>query len=149
MKNLLISACLLILVACGKTNDQSGHNHDGDANGDNPNKALYDQVMDIHDEVMPKMEDLYKAKKALEERIAANPNMAADQKKELEGMISGLDSANMAMMDWMHNFNPLPDSVDQEAAREYLETEMERIRKVRDLTNETLEKVKSAAEKKE
>ncbi len=52
------------------------------------------------------------------------------------------------MMDWMHNFQPLPDSADQEKAREYLESEMERVMKVRELTNETIEKVKSVTTKK-
>ena len=145
MKNLLIAATLLMLFACGKTSEHAGHDMDNE--GDSPNQALYNQVMDIHDEIMPKMEDLYQSKKELLEKIASSPGMPADQKKDLENMIAALDSANNAMMDWMHNFNPRPDSTDQEAAREYLETEMERIKKVRDLTNETLEKAKSATGK--
>ena len=148
MKSLLIVTSFLILISCGKTADQSGHHHGGDTDTDNPNKALYDQVMDIHDEVMPKMDDLYKLKQELQEKIANTPSMVEDQKKELENMISNLDSTSNAMMDWMHNFSPLPDSTDQEKAREYLESEIERIKKVRDLTNETLEKAKSIAGKK-
>ena len=152
MKPFLFAASLLLLVACGKTRDTSGHNHQEDENTDsvsqNANRALYDQVQDIHDEVMPKMEDLYNLKKELQEEIANAPGMVAKRKKELKDMISNLDSASKAMMDWMHHFNPLPDSVDQEKAREYLETEMESIKKVRDLTNETLEKAKGVAAKK-
>ena len=152
MKPFLFAASLLLLVACGKTRDTSGHKHQEDVNTDsvsqNANRALYDQVQDIHDEVMPKMEDLYNLKKELLEEIAKTPGMVATRKKQLEDMISNLDSASKAMMDWMHYFNPLPDSADQEKAREYLETEMERIKKVRDLTNETLEKAKSIAAKK-
>ena len=140
MKNLLLATSFLVLVACGGTSEHA--NHDMDMEGDSPNQALYNQVIDIHDEVMPKMEDLYKFKKACQEKIANTPTMPAEQKKDLENTIVELDSANNAMMDWMHNFNPKPDSTDQEAAREYLETEMERIKKVRDLTNETLEKAK-------
>ncbi len=148
MKKLIIACSFLILLSCGKTSDHSGHNEGNSDNGDNPNQALYDQVMDIHDEVMPKMEDLYKMKKDLQDKIASTPDMVVEQKKELESMISNLDSASNAMMGWMHEFNPLPDSTDQEAAREYLENEMERIKKVRDQTNETLEKAKSIIEKK-
>ncbi len=149
MKKLLIASSLLILVSCGKTSDHGDHDRAGDSdNGDSPNQALYDQVMDIHDEVMPKSEDLYKLKKALQDKIANTPGMLEDQRKELERMISNLDSTSSAMMDWMHNFNPLPDSTDQEAAREYLENEMERIKKVRERTNEALEKAKSMIEKK-
>lgn len=147
MKNFLIITSLLVLIACGKSSEHEEHGMDGDADTDSPNQALYNQVMDIHDEVMPKMEDIYKLKKGFLEDIANSPDMPADKKKELQSLISALDSANNAMMDWMHHFNPRPDSTDQEAAREYLETEMERIKKVRDLTNETLEKAKTKSEK--
>jgi hypothetical protein len=148
MKPLLIAGAFLVMISCGKTSDHTGHDQGAADTGENPNQALYDQVMGIHDEVMPKMEDLYKAKKELSDKIASSPNMAAEQKKELEDMIAGVDSASNAMMDWMHNFNPLPDSTDQEAAREYLENEMERIMKVRDRTSETLEQAKAVIEKK-
>ncbi|MEJ0056497.1 MAG: hypothetical protein WDN75_13110 [Bacteroidota bacterium] len=145
MKTFLIACSFLVLIACGKSGDHSNHDMHGDSGSENPNQALYDQVMGIHDEIMPKMEDVYKLKQTLEEKIANTPNMVEDQKKELQAMIAKLDSSNNAMMEWMHQFNPLPDSTDQEKAREYLETEMERIKKVRDLTNETLEKAKDIA----
>lgn len=150
MNHFLFAATVFMLVGCGKTSDKAGHHDHGDSDSvaQNANRALYDQVQDIHDEVMPKMEDLYNLKKELQEEIARTPGMVTKRKKELEDMISNLDSASKAMMDWMHHFNPLPDSVDQEKAREYLETEMEGIKKVRDLTNETLGKAKSMAGKK-
>ena len=150
MNHFLFVATVFMLVGCGKTSDKAGHHDHGDSDSvaQNANRALYDQVQDIHDEVMPKMEDLYNLKKELQEEIARTPGMVTKRKKELEDMISNLDSASKAMMDWMHHFNPLPDSVDQEKAREYLETEMEGIKKVRDLTNEALGKAKSMAGKK-
>jgi hypothetical protein len=54
------------------------------------------------------------------------------------------------MMSWMHRiheFNPLADSVNQEKAREYLESEMEEIRKVKELMTESIEKAKAEAKK--
>ncbi len=116
--------------------------------GDSPNEALYNQVMDVHDEVMPKMGDIYKLKKELQEQIAKSPDMVVERKQQLEQIISNLDSASNAMMEWMHKFNPLPDSVDQEQAREYLESEMERVKKVRDLMNETIEKAETEVKNK-
>ena len=137
---------VFLLAACGKPSEHS--DHDDSSEGDNPNEALYNQVMDVHDEVMPKMEDLYSLKKELLEKIAKAPGIAPSRKKEIEDIIAGLDSANKAMMDWMHDFKPLPSTADQENAREYLENEMESIKKVRDLTNETLEKAKAIKEMK-
>ena len=65
----------LILIACGKTSEHAGHDMDGDNDNDSPNQALYNQVMDIHDEVMPKMEDIYKLKKDFLEEIANTQGM--------------------------------------------------------------------------
>ncbi|MBY0434567.1 MAG: hypothetical protein K2U26_10705 [Cyclobacteriaceae bacterium] len=139
MKNLLFIPLMLVALSCGKPSEHSGHEHDGDANGDNPNQALYDQVMSIHDEVMPKMEDLYKVKKELEDKIANTPNMVAEEKAKLEKRIARVDSISNLMMDWMHGFNPLPDSADQELAREYLETELEKVKKVKEAMLEALQ----------
>ncbi|CAN5300553.1 hypothetical protein BH09BAC3_BH09BAC3_18890 [soil metagenome] len=147
MKSPIIVFFFLILASCGKTTDHSNHDN-GDAVTDNPNQALYDEVIDIHDEVMPKMEDIYGLKKTLEEKLANTPDLAAEKKAEIEKVIMSLDSANDAMMNWMHQFSPQPDSADRETAREYYETEMERIKKVRDITNETLVKAKALAEAK-
>ncbi|MBK5280123.1 MAG: hypothetical protein JJE09_14795 [Bacteroidia bacterium] len=136
----------LILTACGKSTEHSDHDN-GSSDGDSPNEALYNQAMEVHDEVMPRMNDIYKLKKDLQEQIANTPDMVVERKNQLVQIISNLDSANDAMMDWMHKFNPLPDSVEQEQAREYLEGEIERVKKVRTLVNESIEKAKAEASK--
>jgi hypothetical protein len=136
----------ILLAACGKTAEHSDHDS-AEADGESPNEALYNQVMDVHDEVMPRMEDIYTLKKNLQEQIANTPNMVVERKQQLEAIISNLDSANNAMMDWMHKFEPLPDSVDQEKAREYLESEIERIKKVKELMNESIEKAETEVKK--
>jgi hypothetical protein len=137
----LLFISLMILASCAKTGKQEDH-HDVTNTEENPNQALYDQVMDIHDEVMPKSEDIYQLKKELQEKVANTPNLIAEKKQELELVIAQLDSADQSMMDWMHHFHPLPDSADQEKARAYLESEMEKIKKVRELTSESIEKAK-------
>jgi hypothetical protein len=89
-------------------------------------------VMKIHDEVMPKLEDIYKKKEELKNKIASTPNMTEAEKKQIEGRIARLDSASEGMMDWMHKFNPLPDSTGEEKAREYLEGQIEQVKIVRE-----------------
>ncbi len=121
--------------------------HDTDqSNEEGPNQALYNQMMDVHDEVMPKMDDIMRLKRALQEEIAKTPDMVVERKQALEKVISNLDSASNSMMTWMHrihSFDPLADSVDQEKAREYLEFEMEEIRKVKELMMEAIERAKT------
>jgi hypothetical protein len=51
------------------------------------------------------------------------------------------------MMDWMHKFNPLPDTVDRQMAKKYLESEMERIKKVKEQMNKSIENAKMELEK--
>jgi hypothetical protein len=46
-------------------------------------------------------------------------------------------------MDWMHNFKPPVDSiVGEEKAREYLENEMEKVKKLKEDISEALESAK-------
>jgi len=138
---------LFLLAGCGKSTQHEHSEQEEGATGNNPNQALYDQVMDIHDEVMPKSDEIYTLKKEIQDKIAA-PNLATDKKKQLDQLIAELDSADHSMMDWMHKFKPLPDSANQELAREYLENEMERIKKVREQINGSLQKAKDELGKK-
>jgi Mg2+ and Co2+ transporter CorA len=133
----------LAILSCGKpSGDQSTSTSDIDTTS--TNQALYDQVMDIHDEVMPKMEDIYTLKKKLQDQIAATPDMVVEEKQALEKRIARLDSVGNLMMDWMHKFSPVADTVDQEVAREYLESEMEKIRRVREAMLEAIESEKGS-----
>lgn len=132
----------LIAWSCGqKSQDHGEHDHGtGDGTEGEGNQALYDEVMKIHDEVMPKMNDIYKLKEELKKQIAETPGLVEEKKKEIEGTIAKLDSASESMMVWMRNFNPLPDSLGEEQAREYLENEMEKVKKVKEDIMEALEK---------
>jgi hypothetical protein len=105
-------------------------------------KPLYDQVMDIHDEVMPKMNDLYKIKKQLQDSITNTPNMPGETKEEFQTTILLLDSASTSMMVWMREFNP-PDQKDKEAFKKYMESELVRVKKMREDVMKALEKGKA------
>ena len=132
MKTILpiLSLFLLSLVwSCGqKTQD---------------NQALYDEVMKVHDEVMPKMDDIYKLKQELKKQIADSATLAIEKRKTIESAILKLDSASENMMVWMRSFNPLPDSLGEEKARAYLEEQQEKIEKVKE---EMLEAINAAKE---
>lgn len=122
----------LLALSCG----QKSHEHDAHEHGDGAaveaegNQALYNEVMKLHDDGMAKMNDMYSAKGKLAGKIV--PGMPNEKKAELESAISKLDSAHTGMMEWMHQFSPLPDSTGVEQAREYLENEMEKVKKVKE-----------------
>jgi hypothetical protein len=137
---------LILVAGCGKSHEH--HDSEEESPINNPNQALYDQVMDIHDDVMPKSDENYQLKKEIKDKIATTTNSEHNKKKQLEQIVAELDSADHSMMDWMHKFKPLPDSANQELAREYLENEMERIKNVRELINGSLQKAKEELGKK-
>jgi len=135
MKVAYLLIIALAIVSCQKSTDHTRHN-DGAMESDSTNTILYNQVMDIHDEVMPQMEDLYNKQKELQEQLKANP--AADIKADIELRLHEIDSASKMMMDWMHEFDPPADTVDQEQKRAYLEAEMEKIKRVKQAINTVL-----------
>jgi hypothetical protein len=112
---LLIFFSIALLTACEKSNQD-----------------LYDEVMQVHDEVMPKMEDLYKAKVELKARTLDSPDIPESEKKAINDRIAQLDSASEGMMVWMRQFNPLPDSLGEDKARAYLEGEKQKVQKVKE-----------------
>jgi hypothetical protein len=134
---IILIVLLILATACGKSHThEQGHEH---VTGDSTNTALNEKVMGIHDEVMPKMQDLYNLKIKLQDTLAHSKSMAAEKKAEIQALILALDSTSTAMMDWMHHFNP-EVSKDQEKTREYLETQIEAINRIKEQTAEVIER---------
>jgi len=140
LTKLFLLLILLLINACGqKSHNHSDHEMDmsADSSG-NTNQVLYNQVMDIHDEVMPKTETLYNISKEL--KATLKEVKSGEEKQQLQTRIAYLDSVNNMMMDWMHEFKPLPDTTNEEAARAYYETNLEKVKKVKEAILMALEK---------
>ena len=69
---------ILILLGC---NSKSNNGLDSQNGNDSGNQALYDEVMKVHDEVMPKMNDIYKLKEDLKKEIANAPQLVENKQK--------------------------------------------------------------------
>jgi hypothetical protein len=143
----ILSILLVTAISCQQNSKEhdKDHAHDADAADvveTSGNQELYNEVMKIHDEVMPKMNDIHKLKQELKEKLTKAPKLTEAEKMEIDAMIAKLDSAGESMMDWMHKFQPIPDSLGEEKAREYLEGEIEKVKKVRENITEALEKAK-------
>ena len=140
--SITLLAILLFTWGCAQKNQDHGeHNHHHDeATG---NQALYDEVMKVHDEVMPKMNDIYKLKGELKKKISDTPDMPAEKKSAIESALVKLDSASESMMVWMRKFNPLPDSVGEAKATQYLEDQKVKVQKVKDDMLKAIEDAKA------
>ena len=106
---LLIS---IVIISCGPPKDPAY-------------EKLYDEVMVIHDDVMPKMTDINRAKKKLR-KLKDGTN-----EEQITTQIQELDAADEAMMSWMHEFDApeLPTLVEN---LEYLNAEKIKIQHVSD-----------------
>lgn len=130
--NVVLSALLACaLLTAGCQDKSADHHHTDDNVEESPNKALYDEVMAVHDEVMPKMNDLYKAKTELRKQLGT-PDLSEAEKQAIHKKIAQIEAADEGMMVWMRQFEPIPDSAGEKKAREYLESELIKVKKVKE-----------------
>ena len=123
----LVTITCIILVSCQKK-DSDDSSSGQPVVETSPNQILYEEVMDIHDEVMPKMSAIYLQKRRLSLKL---DSVSSDKKAEIQTAIQQLDSASEEMNIWMQQFQPKPDSTGVEEAREYLEDQMIKVKKVK------------------
>ncbi len=92
------------------------------ANFEDPNvQKMYDEVMFVHDEVMPEISTINKLKRQIKK--------LEEQDSLSQSMISDLANADEMMMSWMADFKP-DKSKDVEAQLDYLSKEKIKIDKV-------------------
>lgn len=104
--------------------------------------TLEQEVMAVHDEVMPKLGELNKDRKSLQTILKTTTD---DTKKaELLTAISALEKADDGMMDWMSDWKVPNEPTEQKA---YLEKEMIRITKVKTDMLESMKNAKLLKEK--
>ena len=101
-------------------------------------KALKNEVFDIHDEVMPKMGDLRRVRKALLLQADSLLKVDSTRASVLKSAADSIAVANDGMMEWMRNFNPDFEGTDEEVIN-YLNEQKRSITKVRDDMLGTLE----------
>jgi len=94
MKKVVFSLILLVAVCSCKTKKEN-----------EAKPTQMDVVIDIHDEVMPKMGTLARLAEELKSKVDTTA-----QGQQYEAAMKELQDANKAMMDWMGNFNDRFDS---------------------------------------
>ena len=100
--------------------------------------SLFSVVMGIHDEIMPKIQDIFNIKTALEDKLS-NSEVNNDS---LALIIDELKQAEAGMMNWMRSFKP-DKTVGHDSLMQYYRSEKEKIEKVKEEMESSLEKAKS------
>ncbi|MFC2187076.1 hypothetical protein ACFCT7_07120 [Fulvivirgaceae bacterium LMO-SS25] len=115
--------------------------------------SLKDEVMEIHDEVMPKMGEMNTLKNEL---LADADSLSADSSNvenlelsiDLKQIASELEEANKSMMDWMRNYKPTFDEQTHEEIMQYLEDQKVKAGEVKTKILTSIEKAKAKIAKK-
>jgi ABC-type microcin C transport system duplicated ATPase subunit YejF len=140
MRLYMLTFTLALLAGCSGKQEKTEA-----ADQKTDNQILYDRVMDVHDEVMPRMNDLEKIKRQLQETLQNGKDLTEEKRKELERKIALLDSASRSMMNWMYEFRP--DDLQGDSLKAYLENEMVRINHVKELILGTLKEFQTQPDK--
>jgi len=141
---LLIFGLLLLICGCGK-----------DANKDKA-VELEAEVMAIHDEVMPQMDDIMTLKSKLSKKIQSidslqnvgiSGNTLAEQKIKAADLNQKLNESDKLMMAWMHEYRgDSAKKLKSEEAVAYFEKEKEKILAVKQTTVKSIQEVKTFLE---
>jgi hypothetical protein len=151
----LIFSAVLLGCQSASENQHEGHNGHGKTNvPKTPADSLYTQVMDIHDQVMPKMGKIRGAQKQAQQLLDSLSSLPAKQaktvapyKQQLETLISDLNYADFAMDKWMVEFN-LDSAKDNLALRmAYLQSELDKVSNVKKAILGSLSKADSLLKK--
>lgn len=104
-------------------------------------QKLWDEMMAIHDEVMPAMGDIFKYSKGLKTYLDSTEVDAALE-AEIEAILEQLDKADEGMMDWMAELKQpgeLKKTLSEKEVLDYLKKESEKIKVVKTQMEESIE----------
>jgi hypothetical protein len=133
-------AATLFFAACG------GNEHQHEGGGKSMNEAavpemsendlLFEEVIALHDEAMPKMGKLKGYIKDLEQKIDSLNSLkdagSTALKAEYATLLTGLKGAEKGMFDWMDNFQPELEGVTEDSLKNYYSAEKAKAQAMKD-----------------
>ena len=122
---LLTLFLLLNLVSC-KNNDA---------------EVLHNEIMDIHDEVMPKTGEITYLYMSFRKKVETDSTISEDNKMELLKQADDLEKAEDEMMVWMNDYIPphkMRSSKNEKEIIEYLQNQKKIISDIKVHTNVSL-----------
>lgn len=136
MKYLCFAFCLVLMgmSGCNSTSNTTTSTSEvpdaAEAANQQLQSEMWDKVMVVHDEVMPKMSELNRIGRNLK-AVEAVPE---EMQPKVEAMLTTLDNAGEGMMAWMSGFKQLENlrkDMDHAGIMAYLKGEMEKIATVK------------------
>jgi hypothetical protein len=97
-------------------------------------QTLENQVMAVHDEVMPKMKEINELStqlRAIKSKLKENEVGKIESPAGLDDVVSGLKLAEQSMWDWMKSFSDTKAITQEDQLKAFYEKELEKINKVK------------------
>lgn len=124
-----------LTTACGNSSQQASSDSKFSQEQLDEQQKLWDELMEVHDEVMPKISSIHKLSRQLRNHQETTSGLSAEAGEQIEKVVTQLDNADESMFSWMNNLRqlkPLQDTEKHEAIVKYLKAEQEKMDKVRD-----------------
>jgi len=139
LNHLFLSLLVLSMIACGGNDGQVVE--EGDTTAEQAEEQLYEEVMTLHDEVMPKMGELMRLKSQLEEA-----EVSEEMQAKVDQAAQSLENAHEGMMEWMSGLKQLDgmgDDMTHEEIVDYLGAQKSSMAAIQDSTNASIERAKT------
>lgn len=136
---LILSGLWLLLGTGCKQSAGNDKNTDAD--------RLQKEVEEIHDESMSEIGTLRYYQDTLGTLLRGmnvdTNNTNTELKEKFTSVIAELNAADDMMMDWMRNYNPKSSEMEESARLKYLNSEKEKITKVKNRMDEAIRKAEN------
>lgn len=102
-------------------------------------KKLKEEVMHIHDSIMPQMNKVIELKSKLRQGIDDSAYVSPEMRDSAKSIMKRLEKADKAMSEWMHNYEPPKLDTGVADAKQYLQKQKEKISKVQHVFKKSIE----------
>ncbi|MCP3931036.1 MAG: hypothetical protein GY705_18285 [Bacteroidetes bacterium] len=132
MKKLIFFLSIVALItSCSTGTKESGEKAEA------AQQKLWDEVMAVHDEVMPRMGEINRLKRQFSEYLGTTEVIPDELKSELTAVIGKLQAADEGMMNWMAGIKEkkpetLRATADHETILAGLKDELKKVDKVKE-----------------
>ncbi|MBE2206955.1 MAG: hypothetical protein IAE84_05185 [Saprospiraceae bacterium] len=129
---LLALAFLAVLSACSNNQAQEAEQ-----------QKLWDEMMVVHDEVMPKMSDINALSKQME-AATADTALTDELRDATRKALYDLQAADKVMWDWMYGLQQLPDLRNGKKHEDIMQYLQDEIGKITEVKNAMLGSIEAA-----
>lgn len=140
MKLVYLTIFLPAIFLCCKKASSTGETSSSDV------KALETQVMTLHDEVMPKVNDISGLSAQLRKfksDLPESPDGRVETPDSLMQVMEDLKLAEQGMWDWMKSYSDTKETLTEDQLKPFLEKQLEILTKVANDMNSSIENAKS------